>query len=88
MQNRSTEGTCACDDVIRAELTNPGASLPLGYLLYGTTFNLLPLFLKIFLMWTIFKVVIEFVTILLLVLGFGSFAARYVGSQTSTIHKL
>ena len=31
-------------------------------------------------MWTIFKVVIEFVTVLLFVLCFGSFAARYVGS--------
>ena len=37
-------------------------------------------FLKIFLMWTIFKVLIECVTILLLFLYFGFLAARHVGS--------
>ena len=37
-------------------------------------------FLKIFVTWTIFKVFVEFVTILLLFYGVHSLATRHVGS--------
>ena len=49
----------------------------------GTFLSFFFFFLNIyiyFLMWTIFKVFIEFVTILLLLFVFGCLAARHVGS--------